>query len=150
MNCSKAHKLISPYIDRELTERDTKALEDHMKVCDKCRADFEEVMELHNLFASADTFKAPYGFHTRITANISSGKIKGTSRFAVLVKLAEAAAIVLVIAFGILSGNLMTHEYQTDKTRDVTASLSLDVFNTAPPGSIGGVYLAMTEAGNEK
>ncbi len=42
MKCSKAHKLISPYIDGELSERDMKTLEDHMKVCHKCRTEFEE------------------------------------------------------------------------------------------------------------
>lgn len=150
MNCSKVHKLISPYIDGELTERDVRALEDHIKVCSRCRTDLEEGKELHSLLSGADIFKAPYGFHTRVMANLGPGKTKQGSSLVLLLRFAEAAAIILVIAFGILSGNLMTHEYRTDKTGDVTALLSLDVFNSAPPGSIGGVYLAMTGAGNEK
>jgi anti-sigma factor RsiW len=39
MKCSKAHKLISPYIDSELPERDMRSLEDHMKACKMCRAE---------------------------------------------------------------------------------------------------------------
>ena len=76
MKCSKAHKLISPYIDGELIERNRKPLEDHIKVCHKCRKEFEEGKELHNLFANTDKFKAPYGFHARVMANISSGEIR--------------------------------------------------------------------------
>jgi anti-sigma factor RsiW len=150
MECSKAHKLISPYIDGELQERNMKTLEDHMKICDKCRAEFEEGKELHNLFANADKFKAPYGFHTRVMANISSGKIRGSSRIPVFVRLAEGFVIIVVIALGVLSGSLLTKGYMPDKARDVMASLSLDVFDSAPPGSLGGVYLAMTEVRDEK
>ena len=150
MKCSKARKLISPYIDGELTERDCRILEDHTKVCHKCRAEFEEGKELHNLFANADKFKAPYGFHTRVMANISAGNIRVNSRVPFFVRLAEAGFIILVIAFGIFSGSLAIKGYPQDKARDVMASLSLDVFDSAPPDSLGGVYLAMTETKNEK
>jgi anti-sigma factor RsiW len=150
MKCSKARKLISPYIDGELPGRDPKTLEDHMKVCHQCRAEFEEGMELHNLFVNADGFKAPYGFHMRVMANISSGKIRESSEIPVFARLAEAVVIVVVIAFGILSGNFLIKDYPQDKARDVIASLSLDVFEPAPPGSLGGAYLAMTEVRDEK
>ncbi len=150
MKCSKAHKLISPYIDGELPEQDMKPLEDHVKVCHKCRVEFEEGKELHNLFVSANKFNAPYGFHTRVMANISSGKIRESSQVPVFAKLAEGFVIIVVIALGILSGSFLTKGYMPDKARDVMASLSLDVFATAPPGSLGGVYLAMTEVRNEK
>ena len=150
MNCSKAHKLISPYIDSELSKQDIKTLEDHIKVCQNCRAELEEGKGLHNLFATVDEFKAPYGFHTRVMANINAGKIRGNSRVPFFVRLAEAAAIVTVITFGVLSGSLVIKGYPQDKARNVIASFSLDVFDSTPPGSLGGVYLAMTEVRNEK
>ena len=134
MNCSKAHRLISPYIDGELPERDTRRLEDHMKICHKCLEKFEKGKALHNLFADADKFKAPYGFHTRVMANISVGNIRVNSRVPFFVRLAEAGFIILVIAFGIFSGSLAIKGYPKDKAKDVIASLSLDVFDAAPPG----------------
>ena len=150
MKCLKAHKLISPYIDGELPDRDMKALEGHMKVCHKCRTEFEDSKGLHNLFANADKFKAPYGFHTRVMANTSSEKITGLSRFPVFLRLAEAFVIIVVMAFGILSGSLMIKGYPQDKARNIIASFSLDVFDSAPPDSLAGAYLAMTEVRNEK
>ncbi len=150
MKCLNAHKLISPYIDGELSEWDMRRLEDHMKVCHKCQEEFEEGKELHKLFANADNFKAPYGFHARVMANISSGKARGIPRIPVFARFAEAIVIIAVIAFGILSGRLVVKGYQPDKARDVMASLSLDVFDSAPPGTLGGAYLAMTEVRDEK
>ena len=105
---------------------------------------------MHNLFSSADKFNAPYGFHTRVMANISSGKARGISGIPVFVRLAEAFAIIVVIAFGILSGSLAIKGHPQDRARNIIASFSLDVFDSAPPGSLGGVYLAMTEVKNEK
>jgi len=150
MKCSKGEKLISPYIDGELPERDIKTLEDHMKVCHKCLATFEDGRELHNLFANANKFRAPYGFHARVMANISSGKISETSGIPVFARLAEAVLVVVVIALGVLSGRLLIKDYMPDRARDVVASLSLDVFHSAPSDSLGGAYLAMTEVRNEK
>jgi len=150
MNCKKAHKLISPYIDGELPEWDKKKLEDHMNICHKCLAKFEEGKELRNLFANMDRFKAPYGFHTRVMANISSGKTRGVSGIPVFARFAEAFVIVAIIAIGVFSGNFLTKGYMPDKAREVMASLSLDVFDPAPPDSLGGAYLAMTEVRDEK
>jgi hypothetical protein len=121
-----------------------------MKICSKCRTEFEEEKEMHNLFESADKFKAPYGFHTRVMANINSGKTSVLSGIRVFTGFAEAVVILAIIAIGIFSGSLVIKGYPQDKARDVMASLSLDVFDAAPPGSLGGVYLAMTEVRDEK
>ncbi len=150
MKCSKAHKLISPYVDGELSERDMKPLKDHMKVCGKCRAEFEENKELHGFFSGVAEFKAPYGFHTRVMANISSGKARGNSRIPVIAMLAEGFAIIAVIVLGIFSGTQLTKGYMPDKAKEVIASFSLDVFDPAPPDSLGGAYLAMMEVRDEK
>jgi len=150
MKCSKAHKLISSYIDGELPEQDMKTLEDHMEVCLNCRTEFEENRELHNMFINVDGFKAPYGFHTRVMANLSAGKIRESSRIPLFAGFAEAVVIIVVIALGVLSGSFLIKGNMPDKARDVIASLSLDVFDPAPPGSLAGAYLAMTEVRDEK
>lgn len=150
MKCSKAHKLISPYIDGELPKWDTRRLEDHIKVCHKCRAEFEEGKELHNLSANMAGFKAPYGFHKRVMANISSGKAREISGIPVFARIAEAFVIVAIVAIGVFSGSFLIKGSMPDKASGVMSSLSLDIFDSAPPGSLGGVYLAMTEVGDEK
>jgi hypothetical protein len=44
----------------------------------------------------------------------------------------------------------MTNSRSSLPTATITSSFSLDVFDAAPPGSLGNAYLAMTEVENEK
>lgn len=150
MKCSKAHKLMSPYIDGELPEGEMSALEDHIKVCDKCRTEFEENKELHGFFSGLAEFKAPYGFQTRVMANVVTGKAEEKPGVSVLTRLAEALVVIAVITTGIMSGAFLVKNLVPEKAQYVIASLSLDVFDPAPTGSLGGAYLAMTEERNEK
>jgi anti-sigma factor RsiW len=150
MKCSKAHKFLSPYIDGELSEREVSALEDHMKVCDKCRTECEENKELHGFFSGVAEFKAPYGFHTRVMANLVAGKAVKKPGVSVLTRLAEALVVIAVITTGMISGAFLVKDLVPEKAQDVIASLSLDIFDSTPPGSLGGAYLAMTEERNEK
>jgi hypothetical protein len=53
----------------------------------------------------------------------------------------------LFLFFSIISKACMICK---SKTKETPVSLSLDIFAPAPPDSVGGVYLAMTEAENEK
>ena len=150
MKCSKAHKHITLSIDGELPERDMKTLEDHMKACNTCRAELEESKGLHNLFANADRFKAPYGFHAKIMANVNTARTGRLLQVPIRVRLAEAAMVLVLVAAGIMSGAFLVKGLMPGQAGDVVASLHLDVFGAAPPGTLGGAYLAMTEAGNEK
>jgi hypothetical protein len=56
---------------------------------------------------------------------------------------------VIVIIVGIAAGKVMTNS-SSSTTTNIASSLSLDLFDAAPPGSLGGAYLAMTEVRNEK
>jgi anti-sigma factor RsiW len=150
MKCSKAHKLISLHIDGELPEEDIETLEEHMKACHKCRKEFEEGKALHNVFASVDRFKAPYGFHAKVIANVNASKTVRIFRVPIPVRLAEAVMVLVVIAAGIMSGTLLIKGIMPEQAGDVAVSLHLDVFDSAPPDSLSGAYFAMTEVRDEK
>lgn len=151
MNCSKTQKFISPYIDGELSEGTKRNLESHIKDCEKCRTEMKAMQELHQLFVSTEKFKAPHGFHTRVMANVNTAKGTGwLSGISIPVRLAEAVMVLVLIAVGILSGSLLGKGLAPAKVGNEMAALHLDVFNSAPPGTLGGAYLAMTEERNEK
>jgi len=150
MNCSKIHKLISPYFDGELKARDKEAFEAHIKSCRACSIAVEEVRNQHNLFAYAKQFKAPYGFSTRVMANIAAEKTGGLSWTLLLTRFAEVVALLVIIFSGIMSGGFLAGRLMPEKLSSVASSFSLDIFDPAPPDSLGGVYLAMTEVKNEK
>jgi hypothetical protein len=51
---------------------------------------------------------------------------------------------------GVLAGRAMTGSSPATQITNIASSLSLDLFDATPPGSLGGAYLAMTDARNEK
>ena len=149
MRCSKI-KLISPYIDGELSAEEEDILKLHINECGECARELEELQKIHELFAGAETFEAPHGFSTRVLANTRDEE---TKRFVglvhVLTKSAEVFAMLILIVVGIILGSFLSKPHVFEK-RNVAVYLSLDIFAPAPPDSVGGDYLAMTEAKNEK
>ena len=149
MRCLK-RKLVSPYIDLELSARERDLLDSHINECRECAGELKRLEKIHELFADAETFKAPHGFSTRVLANIIEKETKRFGGFVqILAKSAEGFAVLVLIFVGIILGSFLSKTLASEKG-NVVASLSLDIFAPAPPDSIGGVYLAMTEAKNEE
>jgi predicted anti-sigma-YlaC factor YlaD len=150
MRCKKARDLISPYIDGELSERERVSFESHMKDCVNCRAEFEETRNVHNLFAGAERFSAPYGFSTRVLANLETKTPRKWLLVPLFARFAGVVVVLIIIGIGIVSGIFLGRGFSFQKSDNIAPFFSLDIFNATPPDSVGGVYLAMTEAENEK
>lgn len=150
MSCPKS-KLISAYLDKELGLSEKTVFEAHVQGCGICSHALEEVRSLHAAFSSAERHTAPYGFAARVMARTAEAEKKKSPWFVpVFIGFAEAAVLLIVITLGMLAGNVMTNGSSAGKTANIASSLSLDLFEATPPGSLGGVYLAMTEKRNEK
>lgn len=147
MRCSKAKKLISPYIDGELGSMEKGRLESHIRECAECGELLKELSKVHGMFAGAPRFEAPYGFAGMVMARITA---RETRKIFPIAGFARAAAVCLVIAAGITSGEMMMKKLlPSNKGNMVVSSLSLSSFDPAPPDSVGGAYLAMTEGDHE-
>ncbi len=150
MSCPKSI-LISSYLDDELKETDRAALETHVQGCAQCGTALADMRSLRATFAGTGRYKAPYGFATRVMARTAALEKKKARWFVPLsIKFAEAAVLLIVITVGILAGRAMTTGSPAAKTTNIASSLSLELFDATPPGSLGGAYLAMTEVRNEK
>ena len=150
MSCPKSI-LISAYLDEELQGSDRAALEAHVQGCAKCGAALQDMRSLHAVFANTERHQAPYGFSTRVMARTAElEKKKAPWLVPFFVRFAEVALLLVVITVGILVGKIMTNSSTATTTTNIASSLSLDVFDATPPGSLGGAYLAMTEMRNEK
>jgi hypothetical protein len=63
----------------------------------------------------------------------------------------EGGFALIVIVFGLVLGNLVVPQQAPGpRLLDVQQSFSLDLFQAAPPDSISGAYVALTEAAHEK
>ena len=149
MSCSKS-KLVSAYLDKEMGPGEKTAFDTHLRGCNDCVQALEEMRSLRAAFVKAERYPAPYGFATRVMARTAELERKEMPWFVpFFVRFAEAAVLLLVIAVGIVAGKIMTNSSPA-ATTNISSSLSLDVFDATPPGSLGGAYLAMTEVRNEK
>ncbi len=150
MSCPKS-KFISAYLDKEPGFREKAAFESHLQGCDICSQTLEELRSLRAAFAKAERHHAPYGFAARVMARTASLERKKSPWFVpFFIRSAEVAVLLFVITVGILAGKVMTNGHSTVNTANLASSLSLDLFDPVPPGSLGSAYLAMTEASNEK
>jgi anti-sigma factor RsiW len=150
MSCPKT-KLISAYVDKELGPREKTAFEAHMQRCTRCSHALEELQSLRSAFSHTERHQAPYGFATGVmarTAELETRKAPWLVPF--FVRFAEAAVLIIVITAGIIAGMIMTNSQPATQTTNIASSLSLDLFDATPPGSLGGAYLALTEVRNEK
>jgi anti-sigma factor RsiW len=142
--------MVSPYLDGELTVGEKLQFEEHVKGCPECSARLEAFQGMHAAFAGAEREKAPAWFAARVRARVAGMKPQRTAAFPLLVRFAEIAIVLLMITVGVISGGLLVTGSPGPSMGDFASSLSLDVFDPAPPDSVGGVYLAMTEAKNAK
>jgi anti-sigma factor RsiW len=146
MNCRHARKMISRYVDDELRPEEKKDLDAHIRSCASCREELEETRVLNRLFASAQRFPAPYGFSTRVLASLQEKE-----RRPFILRAAQVASVLVVMAIGIISGNLLLAERPANRGQAaVQETFSLDLFQATPPDSIGGIYNTLMRANHEK
>lgn len=149
MKC-RTTKLVSPYLDGELNGKEEALFEAHLRGCSACSGKLAAMRGLHALFAGAERYHAPCGFTTRVVARaVGQGK-RRFSLVPVLVRFAEAAVVLAMITVGVMSGRFLMNTLMGRQMENFASSFSLEIFEPAPPNSVGGVYLAMTEAQHEK
>jgi len=146
MRCFSVRRRLSPYVDGELAAREAGKLESHLAGCPRCAADYKEMAGVHGLFAGARRYSAPPGFPAAVMEKIGARSTKTFSLVPLLVRFAGAAAVVLAIAAGVVSGDVLMSflvPHRGPEGETVMASLSLDAFEASPPGSLGHGYLSV-------
>ena len=145
MKCKHAKKMISQYVDDELSPTRKRDIESHIRSCASCRDRLEEARDLHMLLSSAERFPAPYGFATRVLATLNEKKASRIPRLLgfrpLIFRAAQVALAIIVMTIGIISGSLL-HTERPDRLGQtaVQESFSIELFQATPPGSIGGIY----------
>ena len=155
MRCAEIRKLISLSIDDRLSPDEKESLSSHIRNCSGCKEALEEERAVHELFASAERFSAPYGFTTRVLANLetesSSPWWAVFTRRPLVLRAMELGFALIVIVSGLLFGNLLVpRRVPPQRPVSVQESFSLDLFQATPPDSISGAYVALAEAPYEK
>jgi anti-sigma factor RsiW len=155
MKCRHVRKMIPQYVDDRLSPSRKRDIESHIESCGSCKDKLEDARALHVLFSSAERFQAPYGFAARVLASLDekeASRIRSLLGFRPLfLRAAQVVLVLLVMTIGIISGNLLAPE-RTPPTGQtaVQQTFSLDLFQAAPPDSIGGIYNTLMRGSHEK
>jgi anti-sigma factor RsiW len=154
MKCRHVRKRMSQYMDEELSLDEKKAFDLHIQSCAFCKEELEEARALHQLFASAERFPAPYGFATRVLANLEekeASRLRGLlSIRPFFLRTTQVAFALVVMTVGIVSGNLLLAERSNPVGQTaVREAFSLDLFQATPPDSIGGIYNTLMRPSHE-
>ena len=159
MKCSKVKRFISPYADGELTGKQRELFEFHLNTCRSCRLELQEIQKLHRICISSEKYAAPDGFDTMVMAGITE---KESGRFAIpslFLRIGEISIVLATIGIGVISGSILSkpfsHESATSRNacqaiQKLQSDFSLNIFEPAPPDSLGGAFLTMMEAENER
>jgi anti-sigma factor RsiW len=155
MKCRHARKMISQYVDGELSPERKRDLDTHIDSCSYCRKALEETRALHGLFAFAERFPAPYGFVTRVLANLEGKEgLRLRSRLFIrpyFRRAVQVALALVVMTFGAISGSLLlTQRTEPIGQTAVQETFALDLFQATPPHSIGGIYVTLMRSRHEK
>lgn len=155
MKCSQIKLRISRHVDQDLNPDEKEAFELHIGECPGCQGAVEGQLAVHHLLASAERFEAPYGLATRVMARIEENKKRAPfwgffTLQPTLLRAAEVAFALVVIFIGMVSGNLLVSGGTPKRPLTVQESFSLDLFQATPPDSLGGVYVKLTEAADER
>ena len=155
MGCAQIRKMISPYMDDELSPDEKKAFDSHIQSCAACKKALEKTLALQQLFTSAERFPAPYGFAARVLANLEEPqgfrRLGLSIRKPFFLRAAQVAFALGVMTIGIVTGSLLLPEKTNHIPQTaIQQTFSLDLFQAMPPGSIGGAYVTIMGAGNER
>ncbi len=149
-NCSSIKRHIPLFVDGELSIKDEKAVAAHVQTCGLCANELRDMQIMQQMFNLAEKYQAPYGFAERVIANAVSPQEQKGVFVPCFTKVIEAVVFVIIIAVGIASGNFLVPGHPSPEPDTLAVTLSLDIFETAPPGSIGDVYLAVEGTRHEK
>lgn len=152
-SCFKAKRLMRLYSD-DAPERIYDMLHGHLEKCCKCAHEIKELKGLHESFRGLKRYRAPYGFSKLVIGRISGPGQKETGRrFIILTGTAEAVAVVLIVALGIISGDFLAagivHDKGANASEHMLIASSSDMFDPTEPDSAERDYLSVTEDVNE-
>lgn len=104
MNCRNVVRMLSAYVDRELTGDETLAVRDHLCECAECSLEHEKLKHLKAMLAKARTVDPEPGVYARLKERVhgpvvvsSAQKSRGVG-IAVMAACASALGMALLVA----------------------------------------------------
>ena len=140
--CRECGRMLSAYLDRELSPPHVRELEAHLAVCQQCRA---ELVSLRAILDTLPTLRAPEPrrrLDALVMSRIAEREHKPLSRL-IPASLGMAA---LGLAIGVLLAGGLTPQVEPMIAENDDILLAMDVFSPSPKSSFSNVYFTMINA----
>jgi hypothetical protein len=80
MNCNNAQRLLSAYVDAELSSAEMDRVRRHVLDCDCCRFEEEDLRRLKSILTCTPLVEPPPGFEARLSSRVFAGDSKSEVR----------------------------------------------------------------------
>ena len=148
MDCSDYQRLLSREIDGEIDSSQGAVLEAHLEGCESCRRVRDALREMYTLHRELGELEAPRSLVRGVMDHVARPRRR--SRFAGLVRAAVPVAAAAVLVLGIFAGMFLAELYERPGIDQQLAVLELEYLDEYPPGSMGDLFMEVTEGGGDE
>jgi len=153
MNCKKAHRKLSAYLDGELSAKAEAAVREHIATCQTCASALEELSALGSLLDAEPGMEPRPGFIERLTEAAEAERRRAIvtampARWAARPAFSRVAAALMMAAglwLGAAMGGAVSQDGSVELagTDELLLDLGIDALAAAPPGSVTDAYLSI-------
>jgi hypothetical protein len=129
MNCEKVMEMLSLYIDNQLDEKETREIEKHLKNCEKCSREYEDLLTIKKLLSETPKVELPMNFKEELHRKLVESSIEENSEiidfkeksekvrnkkkynWKILSGIAAGILITVVSVSSLINNNFETKEY---------------------------------------
>lgn len=139
MECERIRRSLSPLLDGELDDGESRLVVTHLQSCSPCAQEYEELKRLTVILSNLESAVAPGYLHHRIEQRV--GRSESIGPWSRLVHRFVYVPALVALLFGLLIGNHLGQnisERLTSVEDNPLAETNLDDY---PPASLADVYL---------
>lgn len=157
MKCSQIKRKLSAFLDGETSETENQLISEHLKSCERCQKELEELSHVSDVLAVMDEVRVSPFFITRLKQRIADQKSKSLVRIPFMEWIRRAAlpafATALVFLSFFVGSNLGKAIYQeqaesiTKSDTEIVEVLNFATLDEFPEGSLGWAYSSLLVGG---
>jgi anti-sigma factor RsiW len=154
MKCTMNKRKLSAYLDGEMSEKEKKAMGEHLEHCEECRKELAAISSVVDALNGVEGMDVPPYFMTRLRQEIRE-QARPEPFFQRIRRMALSAGAIVAVAVSLFAGSQMGRTIYQSITQDseLNSSLKSDVFGMGtfeefPGGSLSDIYNELVTGGN--
>ena len=160
MKCGKVTKKLLLFLDKELSEKESSAIQEHLNHCPNCSRRANVLTEFYSPLENIETVNSPAFLWEKLYQKITdyeNNRNPVIQFFETVPRYATAFAMIVIFFMAVLTGIYLgsNSNLQSSTTLAVAAEISaeeefvkathINSFDDIPSESVGGVYLTLKE-----